>query len=55
MSSTTSRPTQRQLALDKAYAAHPERFFNGSPLVQQQPEHVWINQDDRTAHVMCTQ
>ena len=33
----------RQLALDGAYAAHPERFPNGAPLVRRPPGSVAIN------------
>ena len=31
---------QRQVALDAAYAAHPERFPNGPPIVRRPPESV---------------
>ena len=34
---------RRQVALDAAYAAHPERFPNGSPLVRRPPDSVAIN------------
>jgi putative transposase len=34
---------QRQQVLQAAYAAHPERFVQGSPVVQQPPQEVWIN------------
>ena len=33
----------RQLILDEAYAAHPERFVRKPPTVQSLPEAVWIN------------
>jgi transposase InsO family protein len=33
----------RQVALDSAYSAHPERFPNGPPLVQLPPVEVYIN------------
>ena len=33
----------RQRALDRAYAAHPERFPNGPPRAGRVPEAVWIN------------
>lgn len=33
----------RQLALDAAYAAHPERFPNGPPIVRRPPAKVEIN------------
>jgi putative transposase len=34
---------QRQHVLDKAYAAHPERFVKGRPLAPKAPDQVWIN------------
>lgn len=34
---------QRQRTLEAAFAAHPERFPNGSPRVQQLASEVWIN------------
>jgi putative transposase len=34
---------QRQHVLDKAYAAHPERFVKGRPIAPKAPEQVWIN------------
>lgn len=34
---------RRQLALDAAYAAHPERFPNGAPVVRRPPDSVAIN------------
>lgn len=34
---------QRQAALDAAYAAHPERFVRGRPVVPSLPDKVWIN------------
>ena len=34
---------RRQLALDAAYAAHPERFMNGPPMVRRPPTSVSIN------------
>lgn len=40
---------QRQRVLDRAYAAHPERFVAGAPAVPQPPQEVWINQP-RQAH-----
>jgi len=33
------------LALDRAFAAHPERFTSGSPLAPPLPEAVCINPD----------
>ena len=42
----------RQLALDAAYAAHPERFFRKAPSPPPLPKEVWINKplssDDNT-------
>ena len=35
--------TQRQLVLDAAYLAHPERFVRKAPTVQPLPGMVWIN------------
>ncbi|MBL8722356.1 MAG: hypothetical protein JNL79_40615, partial [Myxococcales bacterium] len=34
---------RRQLALDRAYAEHPERFPNGSPVARRPPTVVSIN------------
>ena len=34
---------RRQLALDVAYATHPERFLNGAPVVRRPPAKVQIN------------
>lgn len=34
---------QRQQVLQTAYAAHPERFVKGMPLVPAPPKKVWIN------------
>jgi putative transposase len=34
---------ERQRALDRAYAAHPERFVKGRPLAPTAPDQVWIN------------
>jgi hypothetical protein len=36
----------RQIALDAAYAAHPERFVRGRPLVRLPPSKVAINPID---------
>lgn len=33
----------RQQALDRAYAANPERFTRGRPIAQRPPTEVWIN------------
>jgi putative transposase len=35
--------TKRQTVLDRAYAAHPERFVRGAPVPAQPPEAAWIN------------
>ena len=37
---------QRQLVLDAAYMAHPERFVRKAPTVNPLPENVWINKPD---------
>jgi putative transposase len=34
---------KRQRVLDKAYAAHPERFVKGRPVAPKAPDQVWIN------------
>jgi putative transposase len=34
---------QRQQVLQAAYAAHPDRFVKGMPVVQTPPKEVWIN------------
>ena len=34
---------QRQVVLLQAYAAHPERFVKGAPVVPAPPKEVWIN------------
>ena len=34
---------QRQAILQQAYAAHPERFVRGAPIVPTLPDAVWIN------------
>jgi len=39
----TEKLAQRQLILQQAYAAHPERFVQGQPLPAQPPGAVWIN------------
>jgi putative transposase len=33
----------RQLTMQRAHAAHPERFLRGAPKVAQPPKEVWIN------------
>lgn len=37
------RLQQRQAILQQAYAAHPERFVQGAPIVPKLPDAVWIN------------
>ena len=37
---------QRQLIMDAAYLAHPERFVRKAPVVNPLPEKVWINKPD---------
>ena len=37
---------KRQIILDAAYAAHPERFVKGPPQARGVPEEVWINKPD---------
>lgn len=43
---------KRQIVLDAAFAAHPERFVSGPPKVPELPKQVWINKpntsDDNT-------
>jgi len=34
---------QRQAVMNAAYAAHPERFSKGLPVVAAPPKEVWIN------------
>ena len=34
---------RHQVTKDRAYAANPERFVNGQPMVTPLPEEVWIN------------
>jgi putative transposase len=36
--------SQRQQVLQAAYAAHPDRFVKGAPVVLAPPQEVWINQ-----------
>lgn len=38
---------QRQASLQQAYAAHPERFVRGAPVVPVLPAEVWINPPKR--------
>lgn len=37
------RIAERQLVLDAAFDAHPERFPRGRPIAQRPPREVWIN------------
>lgn len=37
------RVAERQIVLDAAYAAHPERFPRGRPIARRPPHEVWIN------------
>ena len=39
----TEKLQERQAILQQAYAAHPERFVRGAPVVPQLPDAVWIN------------
>jgi putative transposase len=43
---------KRQLAMDAAFARHPERFPHGAPVVARPPSEVWINQP--TGKLMTT-
>jgi len=49
---------QRQAILQQAYAAHPERFVRGAPVVPTLPDAVWINPPkgttDQPANVLET-
>jgi putative transposase len=49
---------QRQAILHQAYAAHPERFVRGAPVVPTLPDAVWINPPkgttDQQANVLAT-
>jgi putative transposase len=40
---------QRQTVMQEAYAAHPERFVNGAPVLPPLPTAVWINPPPQTA------
>ena len=40
---------QRQLVLERAYAAHPERFVNGPPIMPKLAAAVWINPPNPTS------
>jgi len=39
---------QRQTVMNAAYAAHPERFSKGLPVVAAPPAAVWINPPSKT-------
>lgn len=49
---------QRQAILQQAYAAHPERFVRGAPIVPTLPDAVWINppkgDSEQAIHVIET-
>jgi putative transposase len=38
-----ARIAERQITLQKAHAAHPERFLRGAPKAAMPPKEVWIN------------
>lgn len=40
---TPAVQAQRQAAMQAAYAAHPERFVNGAPVLPPLPAAVWLN------------
>jgi putative transposase len=40
---TAEKLQQRRAILQQAYAAHPERFVRGAPIVPTLPDAVWIN------------
>ena len=42
------RVVERQSVLDRAYAAHPERFPRGRPVAQRPAREVWINKPRAT-------
>ncbi len=44
----------RQVTLDLAYAAHPERFVRRPPQVSRPPEAAWINRPDETPATAVT-
>jgi len=37
---------ERQVTLDRAYAANPDRFVHGRPIVSKPPDEVWINEPE---------
>jgi len=45
--------SQRQNALDAAFAEHPGRFVNGAPTHQQLPQEVWINKPENEPNVVA--
>jgi putative transposase len=46
---------KRQLAMDAAFAAHPERFVHGQPRVARPANEVWINQPTGKIVTMATE
>jgi len=40
----------RQLVLDAAYAAHPDRFVRKPPVPLPLPKEVWINKPQNSHH-----
>jgi putative transposase len=42
------RVAERQVVLDAAYAAHPERFPHGRPIAPRPAREVWINKPTKT-------
>ena len=38
-----ARIAERQITMQKAHAAHPERFLRGAPKIAMPPKEVWIN------------
>ena len=50
-----ARIEQRARTLDAAYAAHPERFVNGTPRPASAPTEVWINKPSPPANEQKTE
>jgi putative transposase len=46
---TQHRTAERQAVLDRAFAAHPERFPHGRPIAPRPPREVWINKPTQAA------
>lgn len=46
---TQQRTAERQAVLDRAFAAHPERFPHGRPIAPRPPREVWINKPTQAA------